>query len=99
MVTPDEDALDGHAGFKSSLTKWLFLQGTSTVLLVLILGVNVWMAVKGLPAMWDRHEAVVRETRADFAEVNKSQREDLLEHAKNEREDFVRALDRFSNAK
>jgi hypothetical protein len=101
MVPPEESISDAsHTGeFKTKAGNWLFLQGTSTVLLVAIFSVNVWLAVRGVPQMWDRHESAVKAARDDFAEVNKAQRNDLLEHAKSERDDFMRALDRLSNAK
>jgi hypothetical protein len=101
MVPPEESISDAsHTGeFKTKAGNWLFLQGTSTVLLVAIFSVNVWLAVKGVPQMWDRHEMAVKAARAEFAEVNKSQRTDLLEQLKAERDDFMRALDRIADGK
>lgn len=68
----DADAQMGNAPFKNQLTRWLFSQGASTVLLFAI----AFGVYRGLPYVMDRIDAIVtrqeaaeKEARSDFKEI------------------------------
>ena len=79
-MAPDDEVPKGS--LKDQATRWLFNQGVSTVLLLLI-AFGVYRALPWIDAKIDsvvaKSEASQKEARAEFREINDSQRKENSE--------------------
>lgn len=69
---------NGNGDFKTLAGRWLFSQGTSTVLLFAI-AIGMW---KGIPWLLEKQEAELKTVRQEFREERSEMRKDFLESLK-----------------
>lgn len=78
-MTDDTSPEMANAPFKSQLSRWLFSQAASTVLLVLLNILLAYGAYKGVPYVLERIDQMHREARADFKVLNDNQAKSMGE--------------------
>jgi hypothetical protein len=97
-MTPDDCGADVITNIKSQFGRWLFSQGASTVLLCGILIFLGYMALKVYPEIESKRVEEAKQMRLDFADINKSQRQDLIEYGKAAGEQNKAAIVALNNA-
>ncbi len=80
----DNEAMTEGMTFKNQFTRWLFVQGSSTVMLIMITAMLGYGAYVGIPwamqhfeTMQEKQEQAHKQARDDFKEVLSKQNESL----------------------
>lgn len=94
-MTPDPDTIDSLP-IKSQMSKWLFSQGASTVLLFGILAFLGYSAIKIYPEIRNDQKEEAARTRTEFGVMLKQARDDQRETDKERYEIISKSIDRLT---